>query len=60
MKRMDCLDGLRGVLAVYVTIAHMALFAVVVASCCSDRGCLVPCSVTNCSRIRGARSRMAG
>jgi peptidoglycan/LPS O-acetylase OafA/YrhL len=27
MKRMNCLDGLRGVLAVYVMISHMAPFA---------------------------------
>ena len=27
MKRLDCLDGLRGVLAVYVMLGHMAPFA---------------------------------
>ncbi|MBS0639608.1 MAG: acyltransferase [Proteobacteria bacterium] len=27
MKRLDCLDGLRGVLALYVTLGHMAPFA---------------------------------
>ena len=27
MKRLDCLDGLRGVLAVYVMLSHMAPFA---------------------------------
>jgi peptidoglycan/LPS O-acetylase OafA/YrhL len=27
MKRLECLDGLRGVLAVYVMLAHMAPFA---------------------------------
>ncbi len=27
MKRLECLDGLRGVLAVYVVISHMAPFA---------------------------------
>mgnify|MGYP003704989743 CR=1 FL=1 len=27
MKRLECLDGLRGVLAVYVMISHMAPFA---------------------------------
>ena len=27
MKRLECLDGLRGVLAVYVMISHMAAFA---------------------------------
>jgi len=28
MKRLECLDGLRGVLAVYVMLSHMAPFAV--------------------------------
>jgi peptidoglycan/LPS O-acetylase OafA/YrhL len=28
MKRLDCLDGLRGLLAVYVLLGHMAPFAV--------------------------------
>ncbi len=28
MKRWDCLDGLRGMLAVYVLLGHMAPFAV--------------------------------
>src|SRR5215213_9545795 len=28
MKRLECLDGLRGVLAVYVLLGHMAPFAV--------------------------------
>ena len=28
MKRLECLDGLRGVLAVYVMVSHMAPFAV--------------------------------
>ena len=28
MKRLECLDGLRGVLAVYVMLGHMAPFAV--------------------------------
>ena len=28
MKRLECLDGLRGLLAVYVMISHMAPFAV--------------------------------
>jgi peptidoglycan/LPS O-acetylase OafA/YrhL len=27
MKRLECLDGLRGVLAMYVTVGHMAPFA---------------------------------
>lgn len=27
MKRLECLDGLRGVLAVYVMLGHMAPFA---------------------------------
>ena len=27
MKRLDCLDGLRGVLAVYVMLGHMAPFS---------------------------------
>jgi len=27
MKRLECLDGLRGVLAMYVTLGHMAPFA---------------------------------
>ena len=27
MKRLECLDGLRGVLAVYVLVSHMAPFA---------------------------------
>ena len=27
MRRMECLDGLRGVLAVYVLLGHMAPFA---------------------------------
>lgn len=29
MKRLQCLDGLRGVLAVYVMLSHMAPFAVI-------------------------------
>ncbi len=29
MKRLDCLDGLRGVLAVYVMLGHMAPFAAI-------------------------------
>ena len=28
MRRLDCLDGLRGLLALYVLLSHMALFAV--------------------------------
>ena len=28
MKRLECLDGLRGLLAVYVLLGHMAPFAV--------------------------------
>ena len=28
MKRLECLDGLRGLLAVYVMLSHMAPFAV--------------------------------
>ena len=28
MKRLDCMDGLRGLLAVYVLLGHMAPFAV--------------------------------
>lgn len=28
MKRLDCLDGLRGLLALYVLLGHMAPFAV--------------------------------
>ena len=27
MKRLECLDGLRGVLAIYVALGHMAPFA---------------------------------
>src|ERR1700709_1502871 len=27
MKRLECLDGLRGVLALYVAVGHMASFA---------------------------------
>ena len=29
MKRLECLDGLRGVLALYVLLTHMAPFAAV-------------------------------
>ncbi len=38
MKRLECLDGLRGVLAMYVTIGHMAPFALLPAWLLSAAG----------------------